>query len=27
MYSLRKIEEAMEVTEKYHGLRAVINKF
>jgi L-iditol 2-dehydrogenase len=27
MYSLRKIEEAMEVTEKYHGLRAVINRF
>jgi L-iditol 2-dehydrogenase len=26
-YSLRKIEEAIEVTEKYHGLRAVINKF
>src|SRR5215203_2440112 len=27
MYSLRKIEEAIEVTEKYHGLRAVINRF
>lgn len=26
-YSLREIEEAIEVTEKYHGLRAVINKF
>src|SRR5215213_4232055 len=26
-YSLRKIEEAMEVTEKYHGLRAVVNEF
>jgi L-iditol 2-dehydrogenase len=26
-YSLLKIEEAIEVTEKYHGLRAVINKF
>jgi L-iditol 2-dehydrogenase len=26
-YSLPEIEEAIEVTEKYHGLRAVINKF
>jgi L-iditol 2-dehydrogenase len=26
-YSLSEIEEAIEVTEKYHGLRAVINKF
>jgi L-iditol 2-dehydrogenase len=26
-YSLREIGEAIEVTEKYHGLRAVINKF
>ena len=26
-YSLPEIEQAIEVTEKYHGLRAVINKF
>jgi L-iditol 2-dehydrogenase len=26
-YSLSEIEDAIEVTEKYHGLRAVINKF
>jgi L-iditol 2-dehydrogenase len=26
-YSLSEIEEAIEATEKYHGLRAVINKF
>ena len=26
-YSLPQIQEAIEVTEKYHGLRAVINKF
>ena len=26
-YSLPEIEEAIEATEKYHGLRAVINKF
>jgi L-iditol 2-dehydrogenase len=26
-YSLPEIEKAIEVTEKYHGLRAVINKF
>jgi L-iditol 2-dehydrogenase len=26
-YSLSQIQEAIEVTEKYHGLRAVINKF
>jgi L-iditol 2-dehydrogenase len=26
-YSLREIEKAIDVTEKYHGLRAVINKF
>jgi L-iditol 2-dehydrogenase len=26
-YSLPEIQEAIEVTEKYHGLRAVINKF
>jgi L-iditol 2-dehydrogenase len=26
-YSLPEIGEAIEVTEKYHGLRAVINKF
>jgi L-iditol 2-dehydrogenase len=26
-YSLSEIEEAIDVTEKYHGLRAVINKF
>ena len=26
-YSLTQIEQALEVTEKYHGLRAVINKF
>jgi L-iditol 2-dehydrogenase len=26
-YSLKEIEKAMDVTEKYYGLRAVINKF
>jgi Zn-dependent alcohol dehydrogenase len=26
-YSLPEIEKAIDVTEKYHGLRAVINKF